>query len=148
MLDQSTYGPLRDPQAPGVPPALTLQAVAVGPANGPRGLPEEAPGLGLAVGVPAEGVLPQAAARVLQHVVGELSPDHAGGAGLGLGDGAVVEAQLCEAVHTGERAWGEGGEREERGGGGERGEGREERGEVEKERGEREGIERRRGERG
>ena len=53
---------------------LTLVAVAVGPADGPGALAEEAPGVDLAVGVAAVAVVAQAPARVLQHIVGKLGP--------------------------------------------------------------------------
>lgn len=53
-------------------------AVAVGPADGTRALPEEAPWVGLPVRVSAEAVIPQASARVLPHVVWEVYPLQAG----------------------------------------------------------------------
>lgn len=55
-------------------------AVAVRPADGTRSLPEEAPGVGLLVWVPAAVVVPQASARVQTHVVREVGPLEAGGA--------------------------------------------------------------------
>lgn len=59
---------------------LTLMAVAVGPADGTRALPEEAPGVDLLVRVPAQVVVPEASTRVLAHVVWEVGPLQAGGA--------------------------------------------------------------------
>ncbi|TNN50865.1 hypothetical protein EYF80_038948 [Liparis tanakae] len=81
-------------------PRLTLMAVAVGPAEGAGALPDEAPGVGLSVRVPAEAVVAQASARVLPHVVREVGPLQAGGAGVRVGDGAVVVAQLRESFRT------------------------------------------------
>ena len=80
------------------PLVRTLVAVAVGPSDGPGVLPEEAPGVGLAVGVPAVAVVAQPSARVLQDVVGELRPLQAGGARVRLGHRAVVVAELREAL--------------------------------------------------
>ena len=73
-------------------------AVTVSPADGSGALSEEAPGVGLSVWVPAVAVLPQAAAWVLEDVVWELSPPQTGGARVCLGHGAVVVAQLREAL--------------------------------------------------
>lgn len=81
----------------------TLVAVAVRPANGPRVLSEETPGVGLPVRVPAVAVVAQPSARVLHHVVGELGPLQTGGAGVRLGHGAVVVSQLCESLRAGQR---------------------------------------------
>lgn len=80
-----------------------LVAVAVSPANGARVLPEEAPRIGLAVGVPAVAVVPQAPARVLHDIVWKLCPLQTGGAGVGLGHGAVVIPQLGEPLRAGQR---------------------------------------------
>lgn len=90
-----------------------LVAVAVGPADGSWVLPEEAPRVGLAVRVPAVAVVPQPPARVLHDVVWELGPLQAECTGVGLGDGAVVVAQLGESLGAGQRVC-----TEEGGGGG------------------------------
>lgn len=84
----------------------TLVAVAVGPADGSRVLSEEAPGVGFPVRVPAVAVVPQASARVLHDVVGELRPLQAGGARVRLGHGPVVVAQFCESFRAGQRRFG------------------------------------------
>ena len=80
------------------PLVRTLVAVAVGPSYGPGVLPEKAPGVGLAVRVPAVAVVAQPSARVLQDVVGELRPFQTGGARVCLGHCAVVVAELREAL--------------------------------------------------
>lgn len=67
-------------------PPLTLVAVAEGPANSTRALPEEAPRVGLSVWVSTEVVIPQATAGVLQHVVWEVCPPQAGEASISLGN--------------------------------------------------------------
>lgn len=82
---------------------VTLVTVAVGPADGPGTLSEEAPGVGLPVRVPAVAVVAEPSARVLHHVVRKLGPFQTGGARVRLGHGAVVVSQLCEALRAGER---------------------------------------------
>lgn len=82
---------------------VTLVTVAVGPADGPGALPEEAPGVGLAVRVPAVAVVAEPSARILHHIVRKLGPFQTGGARVRLGHGAVVVSQLCEALRAGER---------------------------------------------
>lgn len=72
--------------------------VTVGPSDGARVLPEEAPGVGLAVRVPAVAVLAEAPPRVLHHVVGELGPLEARCTRIRLGHGAVVVTQLGETL--------------------------------------------------
>lgn len=86
-------------------------AVAVGPADGPRVLSEEAPGVGLPVRVPAVAVVSQPPARVLHDVVGKLRPLQTGGARVRLGHGSIVVAQFCESLGAGQRCCtkGEGG---------------------------------------
>lgn len=81
----------------------TLVAVTVGPSNRPRVLPEEAPGVGLPVRVPAVAVVAQPSAWVLQDVVWKLGPLQTGGARVRLGHGAVVVTQFCESLRAGER---------------------------------------------
>lgn len=81
----------------------TLVAVAVGPSDGSRVLSEEAPGVGLSVGVPAVAVVPQPPARVLHDIVWKLGPLQTGGARVRLGHGAVVVSQLCESLRAGQR---------------------------------------------
>lgn len=76
--------------------------VTVGPANGPGALPEEAPGVGLSVRVPAVAVVAEPPARVLHHVVWKLCPFQTGGARVCLGHSAIVVSQLCEALRAGE----------------------------------------------
>lgn len=82
---------------------FTLVTVTVGPADGPRALPEEAPGVGLSVRVPAVAVVAESSARVLHHIVRKLCPFQTGGARVRLGHSAVVVPQLSEALRAGER---------------------------------------------
>lgn len=78
-------------------------AVAVGPADGSGVLPEETPGVGLPVRVPAVAVVAQPPARVLHDIVWKLGPFQTGGARVCLRHGAVVVSQLCEALRAGQR---------------------------------------------
>jgi len=57
--------------------ARTLVTVAVGPADGPRREPVEAPGCSSPIRVPAVVVVPQATVWVLLNVIGELCPAEA-----------------------------------------------------------------------
>lgn len=82
---------------------FTLVTVTVGPANGPGALPEEAPGVGLSVRVPAVAVIAESPTRVLHHIVRKLCPFQTGGARVRLGHSAVVVSQFCEALRAGER---------------------------------------------
>lgn len=84
-------------------PGRTLVAVAVGPADGSRVLPEETPGVGLPVGVPAVAVVAQASARILHDIVRELGPFQTGGTRVRLRHGAVVVSQLSESLRAGQR---------------------------------------------
>lgn len=104
--DQSTRlrsKPASAGAGPGRALGRTLVAVAVGPADGSRVLPEEAPGVGLPVWVPAVAVLPQPSARVLHDVVRKLRPLQTGGARVRLGHGPVVVPQFCESLRAGQR---------------------------------------------
>lgn len=81
----------------------TLVAVAVGPADGSRVLPEETPGVGFPVWVPAVAVVAQPSARVLHDVVWKLGPLQTGGARVRLRHGTVVVSQLRESLRAGQR---------------------------------------------
>lgn len=83
---------------------LTLVAVAVGPADGSRGLSEEAPGLGLAVGVSAVAVVAQPSVGVLPHIVWELSPFQTQKPRVCLRHRAIIVPELCKALRAGQRA--------------------------------------------
>lgn len=80
----------------------TLVTVTVGPANGSRVLPEETPGVGFSVWVPAIAVVAQPSVRVLHDIVRKLGPFQTGGAGVRLGNGAVVVSQLCKTLRAGQ----------------------------------------------
>lgn len=82
---------------------FTLVTVTVGPANGPRALPEEAPRVGLPVRVPAVAVVAEPPPRVLDHIVWKLCPFQTGGARVRLGHSAIVVSQLSEAFRARER---------------------------------------------
>lgn len=85
--------------------ARTLVAVAVGPADGARVLPEETPGVGFSVWVSAEAVVAKPSARILHDIVWEIGPFQTGGARVRLGHGAVVVSQLSESLRAGQRHW-------------------------------------------
>lgn len=85
-------------------------AVAVSPADCSGALSEEAPGVGLAVRVPAVAVVSQASAGILLHIIRKLSPLQTGRARVSLRHGAIVVAQLSKALRT--REWDCKGEKE------------------------------------
>jgi len=85
---------------------LTLVAVAVGPTNGPWALSEKAPWVRLTVRISTKIVLSQTPARILLHIIWEFSPLQTGWTWVGLRNGAIVIAQLSEALGAGQRNWG------------------------------------------